>query len=510
MTIPDYDRLLRVRTLGELKRSGYQVLPVKEEIRRNLLRKLRKGETLFPGILGYDRTVIPQLVHALLAKHDIILLGLRGQAKSRIIRLLPEFLDEYVPVLEGSETNDNPFEPISRYGRRLVQEAGDDAPIAWLHRSQRYGEKLATPDTTIADLIGDIDPIKAATRRLTYADEEVMHFGLIPRMNRGIFAINELPDLAPRIQVGLLNILQERDVQIRGFPVRLPLDILMVFSANPEDYTNRGSIITPLKDRIDSQILTHYPRSLEVALAITEQEAWTERGLVRVHTPHIYREIIEQIAFEARQSEFVDQKSGVSTRLPIAACENLISSVERRAVRNSESEAAVRVSDLYHTVPAITGKLELVYEGEQEGPLAVARLLIGRAIKARFVHYFPDPNRKPDGRRPYQEILDWFAQGNTLSLPDDLPQPEYQKRLESVPGLSELVCRHTRPGNDLERLSMMELVLEALHQHSLLGKRDLDDEHAYVDLVGTMLTGLRQSDADADEDDEERSGKSRW
>nr|BCX00989.1 MAG: magnesium chelatase [Bacteroidota bacterium] len=500
--MPDYDRLLRIRTLGELKRSGYQVLPVKEEIRRNVIRKLRAGERLFPGIIGYERTVIPQLVHALLAKHDIILLGLRGQAKSRIIRMLPDFLDEYVPVLEGSETNDNPFAPISRYGRRLLEEAGDEAPIAWIHRSQRYGEKLATPDTTIADLIGDIDPIKAATRRLTYADEEVIHFGLIPRTNRGIFAINELPDLAPRIQVGLFNILQERDIQIRGFPVRLPLDILMVFSANPEDYTNRGAIITPLKDRIESQIITHYPRSLEVALQITEQEAWTERGLVRIHVPRIYREIIEQVAFEARQSEFVDQKSGVSARLPIAALENLISSAERRAILNGEAETGVRVSDLYHTIPAITGKLELVYEGEQEGPLAVARLLIGRAIVARFREYFPDPNQKPDGRKPYQPILDWFAQGNTLSLSDDLPGEVYRQRLESVPGLSALVDRYPRPSNDWERLSLMELVLDALHQHSLLGRRDLDEERTYMDLLGTMLSNIRPGDEPSEEDDE--------
>ncbi|MEL6614485.1 MAG: magnesium chelatase, partial [Bacteroidota bacterium] len=359
-----------IRTLGDLKASGYSPRSVKDEVRANLIAKLQSGEEVFPGILGFDRTVIPQVQNAILGKHDFILLGLRGQAKSRLVRLLPSLLDEWVPVIEGSEIHDDPLAPISKFGRDTVAARGDDTPVAWLHRDARYGEKLATPDTSIADLIGDIDPIKAATRQLTYADEEVIHFGIIPRTHRGIFAINELPDLQPRIQVGLLNVMEEQDVQIRGFNVRLPLDVLMVFTANPEDYTNRGSIITPLKDRIDSQILTHYPRELEIGVEITRQEAWQDRaasGGVTVHVPHVFREIVEQVAFEARDSEYVDQKSGVSARLTRAALEDLVSAAERRALLNGETETTLRATDLMAIEPAVTGKVELVYEGEQEG-----------------------------------------------------------------------------------------------------------------------------------------------
>jgi len=319
-------------TLLELRESGYTVRSVKDELRENLIAGLKSNRPLFPGIVGYDKTVVPALINALLAKHDIILLGLRGQAKSRIVRQLFTLLDEYIPVVEGSEINDNPFAPVSKHGMDLVRDMGDRTPIEWLHRSHRYGEKLATPDVTMADLIGDIDPIKAAAQRLHYAHEGAIHFGIIPRTNRGIFAINELPDLQPRIQVGLFNILEERDIQIRGFNVRIPLDIVILFTANPEDYTNRGNIITPLKDRIDSQILTHYPRSMEDAILITEQEAHVSRNGKQIVIPRFFREIIEQVAFEARKSEFVDQKSGVSARLTIAAMENLVSNAERRAI----------------------------------------------------------------------------------------------------------------------------------------------------------------------------------
>ena len=496
--------ITRYKTFGQLKDSGYRVLPIKEELRKNLIRRLRAGEPLFSGIIGFEKSVIPQIQNAILARHDLILLGLRGQAKSRIIRMLPQLLDEYVPIVADSEINDNPFAPVSKYARELIAERGDDTPIEWLHRSLRYGEKLATPDTTIADLIGDIDPIKAAHHRLTYADEEVIHFGIIPRTNRGIFAINELPDLQPRIQVGLLNIMEEQDIQIRGFNIRFPLDVLMVFSANPEDYTNRGNIITPLKDRIDSQIITHYPKTVEVGVEITRQEAWENRGddAPRVHIPHFFREVIEQIAFEARKSEYVDQKSGVSARLTRAALEDLISAAERRALLNGEEETTIRISDLVHIEPAITGKVELVYEGEQEGAQNVARLLIGRAVNAIFKRYYPDPGDKKNGRAPYQKVLGWFTGGHKVEIEPDASFTEYSKRLGAVSGLHELVKKHSRPHSPAETASVMEFVLEALHQNSLVGKDVIDSESTYSDIMGSMLSSLGPPDDDADEEDD--------
>ncbi len=503
--------LTQIRTLGALKEKGYRTRPVKDELRKNLIRKLRAGESVFPGILGYDETVIPQLQNALLGRHDVILLGLRGQAKSRLIRMLPSLLDEHVPIVAGSELNDDPFAPISKKARELLAEAGEETPIAWLHRSERYGEKLATPDTTIADLIGDIDPIKAASQRLTYADEEVIHFGIIPRTNRGLFAINELPDLQPRIQVGLLNIMEEQDIQIRGFNIRFPLDVMMVFSANPEDYTNRGNLITPLKDRIDSQIITHYPRTIELGVEITRREAWQERNgsgeeqgeAVHVHVPHCFREIVEQIAVEARRSEYVDQKSGVSVRMTRAALESLISAAERRAFIHGETETTVRVSDLLMAAPAVTGKVELVYEGEQEGALSVAYTLIGRAVKAIFARYFPDPADKEAGRPAYEHVLGWFSEGGTLELSQDLPFDDYARRLDQVDGLSRVVKKHTTPRRPAETASMMEFVLEALHQHSLVGK-DLDDgASAYSDMMGSMLSSLGGFDEDDDDLDDD-------
>lgn len=444
--------------------------------------------------------MIPQLQNALLARHDILLLGLRGQAKSRLIRLIPRLLDEYVPVVAGSELNDNPFLPRSKYARNLVEEHQDETPIAWLHRSERYAEKLATPDTSIADLIGDIDPIKAAQRRLTYADEEVIHFGIIPRTNRGIFAINELPDLQARIQVSLLNILEEQDIQIRGFNIRFPLDILMVFSANPEDYTNRGNIITPLKDRIESQILTHYPVTLEIGMAITSQEAYQERSGPTVRIPQFMREIVEQIAFEARNSEYVDQRSGVSARLTRAALEALISNAERRATLNKESKIQARISDLIGVEQAITGKVELVYEGEQEGAQNVARLLIGQALRTIFVKYFPDPDDKQSGREQYNDILAWFAQGHTVTLDPDMSTRVHTEKLSQVDGLREVVSRSVGRTQRTFGPSYMEFVLEALHQSSRLGKEvHATAEQTYSDLMGSMLSVL---DADPDEDDD--------
>jgi magnesium chelatase subunit I len=493
-----------IRTLGELKKAGYRPRSVKDEMRANLIARLRRGGDPFPGILGYERTVIPQIENAILARHDLILLGLRGQAKSRLIRTLPSLLDEHIPIVAGSEINDDPFAPVSKHAREMVREQGDETPIEWLPRSERYGEKLATPDTTIADLIGDIDPIKAANRRLTYADEEVIHFGIIPRTNRGIFAINELPDLQPRIQVGLLNIMEEQDIQIRGFNVRFPLDLLMVFTANPEDYTNRGNIITPLKDRIDSQIITHYPKSIEVGVEITRQEAWDERdGDVRVSIPHYLREIIEQIAFEARRSEYVDQKSGVSARMTRAALEDLVSAAERRSVLKGEAMTSARVSDLSQIEPAITGKIELVYEGEQEGPQNVARRLVGQAVKAIFTRYFPDPSEKRGGRETYKDVLEWFARGNRVDVDPNADFHTYAMAMDQVPGLAGLVGKHTSPNSPEEKAVAMEFVLEALHQFSLLGKDHVDEETRYSDMMGSMLSGIGRLEEDEDDDEED-------
>ena len=493
-----------IQTLGALKESGYHSRSVKDELRANLIAKLRAGEDVFPGILGYDRSVIPQIQNAILARHDMILLGLRGQAKSRIVRLLTGLLNEWMPIVEGSEIHDDPLAPVSKFARRLVAEAGDETPVAWVDRHGRYGEKLATPDTSIADLIGDIDPIKAATQKLTYADEEVIHFGIVPRTNRGLFAINELPDLQPRIQVGLLNIMEEQDIQIRGFNVRIPLDLAMVFTANPEDYTNRGNIITPLKDRIDSQIITHYPRSIEIGVAITAQEAWQQRGgEVAVHVPHYFREIIEQIAFEARASEYIDQKSGVSARLTRAALEDLISAAERRALLNGEAETTVRVGDLAAVEPAITGKVELVYEGEQEGAQSVAQLLVGRAVGTIFSRYFPDPSDKGgsegSGRQAYQKVLGWFSKGNTLDLGPEMPFDAYAKALDAVDGLKEVVDQHTSPSGPAETASTMEFVIEALHQQSLVGKDRVEAQASYSDIMGSVLGSIGRLDDDDDD-----------
>ncbi len=487
-----------ISTLGELKASGWNSISVKDEIRKNLIASMKSGAPIFEGILGYEKTVLPQIQHAILSRHDLILLGLRGQAKTRILRSLVNFLDEYMPVIAGSEINDDPLNPLSKFALHLIEEKGDETPIDWVHRNHRYGEKLATPDTTVADLIGDIDPIKAATNKLNLADENAINFGLIPRTNRGIFVINELPDLQPRIQVALLNIMQERDIQIRGFNVRIPLDISMAFSANPEDYTNRGNIITPLKDRIDAQIITHYPKELEIGIKITQQEAWHQRAdSVQVHVPEVYREIIERAAFEARESEYVDQKSGVSTRMTITAMEQILSSAERRAVLNGEEEATVRIADIYHMVPALTGKLELVYEGEQEGAINVAKHIIGKAISKTFKTYFPDPqNRNGDGKSKYEAIIEWFTKGNEINLPDVLPTKEYKHALDSVEGLKPLVISQLNKPTDDEMYAMMDLVLEALHQNSMLSKEDLDDHTTYSDMLGSMFSSINNMDED--------------
>ena len=495
MSIPN------IKTLGQLKQSGYVSRSVKDELRGNLIEQLQKHEGGFEGIIGYEDTVIPDLQTAILSRHNILLLGLRGQAKTRIARLLVNLLDEYIPYIEGSELYDDPLNPISWFGHNEVLTKGDDTLIAWLHRSERYTEKLATPDVTVADLIGDVDPIKAATLKLTYSDERVLHFGLIPRAHRGIFVINELPDLQARIQVALFNILQEKDIQIRGFKLRLPLDLQFVFTANPEDYTNRGSIVTPLKDRIESQILTHYPRSVEISRKITQQEAsLTASQKATIEADGLVKNLVEQIAFEARNSEYIDKKSGVSARLTISAYENLISNAERRMIINREKNTFVRISDFLGVIPAITGKIELVYEGELEGPAKVANILIGKAIKTLLLQYFPDPEKAKKSKKanPYAESIEWFGNGNTLSVIDDLPLPEYKKVLNSVTGLKALVKTFHPKLAENQQLLLMEFVLHGLAEFSQLNKGFLNNGFAFSDMFNSLFN--MEPDEDMDDD----------
>ena len=490
-----------IKTLGELKASNYTSLSVKDELRKNLIRQLQNKDAGFEGILGYDETVIPELQTAILSRHNILLLGLRGQAKTRIARLMVNLLDEYIPYVTGSEIFDDPLNPISWYAQREIEIHGDALPISWQHRSDRYTEKLATPDVTVADLIGDVDPIKAATLKLTYNDERVIHFGLIPRAHRSIFVINELPDLQARIQVALFNMLQEKDIQIRGFKLRLPLDVQFVFTANPEDYTNRGSIVTPLKDRIESQILTHYPKTIAISRKITFQEAklTTEQRLIEADG--LLKDLVEQVAFEARKSEFIDQKSGVSARLTISAYENLISTAERRMLINGEKNTFVRLSDLTGIIPAVTGKIELVYEGELEGPAKVANTLIGKAIKSLFSRYFPDPEKakKSKAANPYQLITDWFTDGNTLDLADNLTEAQYKKELMQVKGLSELVKKFHPKLSSSQTLLLMEFALHGLAEYSQLSKKYLDGGFGFSDMFDSLFnTGPEEEDDDDD------------
>lgn len=493
-----------IKTFGQLKDAGYNPKGIKDELRDNLIKRLQNRESVFSGIWGYEETVIPDLERAILAGHDINLLGLRGQAKTRLARLMINLLDEYIPIIEGSELNDDPFHPISRFGIDLVADKGNDTPIAWIHRHDRYTEKLATPDVSIADLVGDVDPIKAATLKLPYSDERVIHFGLIPRSNRCIFVINELPDLQARIQVALFNILQEGDIQIRGFKLRLPLDLQFVFTANPEDYTNRGSIVTPLKDRIDSQIITHYPKTIEIGKQITEQEArLKEEQKKAVSIPEIAKDLIEQIAMEARKSEYVDAKSGVSARLTISAFENLVAAAERRSIINNEKNVSVRISDFVGVIPAITGKVELVYEGEQEGPGIVAQNLVGKAIRSQFLNYFPDPDkfRKQKEKSPYKKITDWFGDGNTLDLLNEMSQADFEKKIKSIPGLVDLINEFQRKLEPSSKFFLMEFALHGLAEFSLISKHNLTTGQQFKDLLSGMFT-LPRPDEDTDEDDE--------
>ncbi|MBX3257664.1 MAG: magnesium chelatase [Chitinophagaceae bacterium] len=497
-----------IKTLGELKASGYQPKSIKEEIRQNLIRKLQKKENTFSGIIGYEDTVIPDVERALLSKHNILFLGLRGQAKTRMARQMTELLDEYIPVIPGSDINDDPLNPISKFAKDLIATQGDNTPIVWIHRSERYGEKLATPDVSVADLIGDIDPIKAANLKLNFADERVIHYGIIPRSNRGIFVINELPDLQARIQVALFNILEEGDVQIRGFKLRLPLDIMFVFTANPEDYTNRGSIVTPLKDRIESQILTHYPKSLEQALEITEQEADIDKAQKEtVKVSDLVKRLIEQVAFEARNSELVDKKSGVSARLTISAFENAVSAAERRAILNKEKDTQVWVSDLTGIIPSVTGKVELVYEGEQEGPYQVAFNLLNKAIRTQFIQYFPNPDslkkrkaQQKENDNPYRAVINWFDSGNSLNVLFNLKDKDKVQLLYKVDGLYGLVKKSYPHANEKENALLMELILHGLSSYSLISKKVLDGQIEFKDLMGSMLNMGKQTSSMEDEE----------
>jgi magnesium chelatase subunit I len=496
-----------IRTLSELKKSGYKSRSVKQELRENLINQLKNKDAGFEGIIGYEDTVMPDLQTAILSRHNMLLLGLRGQAKTRIARLMINLLDEYVPYIEGSELYDDPLAPISWFGKNEVENKGDDTPIAWLHRSDRYTEKLATPDVTVADLIGDVDPIKAATLKLTYSDERVIHFGLIPRAHRGIFVINELPDLQARIQVSLFNILQEKDIQIRGFKLRLPLDIQFVFTANPEDYTNRGSIVTPLKDRIESQILTHYPRNIQISRKITQQEAsLTDFQRENIEADGLVKDLVEQIAFEARNSEYIDKKSGVSARLTISAYENLISNAERRMLINNEKQTFVRISDFMGVIPAITGKIELVYEGELEGPAKVANILVGKAVKTLMAEYFPDPEKlkKSKATNPYTAIVNWFAGGNSINLPDDLSQSKYKSLLNSVPGLKDVIKQFHPRLTENQHLLLMEFLLHGLAEFSQVSKSYLDNGFEFKDMFNSLFS------SEFDDEDEDYTDNNRY
>jgi magnesium chelatase subunit I len=484
-----------IKTLGGLKKAGYTLRTVTEELRDNLAKKLKSGEKVFKNIIGYDDTVIPELERAVLAGHSINFLGLRGQGKTKIARLLVQLLDEYVPVIDGSSLNEDPLDPITTKSKELVKSMGDDTPISWWHRSDRYAEKLATPDVNIADLIGDVDPIKAANLKLSLSNEEVIHYGIIPRSNRGLFVINELPDLQPRIQVALFNLLQEGDLQIRGYKLRIPMDIQFVFTSNPEDYTNRGAIITPLKDRIQSQIYTHYPETNEIGRTITKQEIQKLKGQENIHIPQVIEKLIEQIAIEARKSEFIDAKSGVSARLPISAYENVLSAVERRMLLNGDNKGIARIGDLTATIPAIIGKIEMVYEGEQEGAPNVARRLIGQAIRAIAPEYFKNIDHLSQKRTPqelkekYMSITSWFESGEKIDLLNEMAQSEFEEALNEVSGLEDKV--NNLATDPSEKAVFKEFLLTALAEFSLLERKQLKKGAFFQDYFSSVVGGIR-------------------
>jgi magnesium chelatase subunit I len=481
-----------IKTLGELKLSGYKSKSIKDELRHNLREKIKSGNPVFEGVFGFENTVVPELERAILSRHNINLLGLRGQAKTRLARKMIELLDEFIPVVAGSEINDNPLNPISRFAKDLILEHGDATPIEWMHRSERFYEKLATPDVTVADLIGDVDPIKAANLKLSYADDRVIHFGMIPRANRCIFVINELPDLQARIQVALFNILQEGDIQIRGFKLRLPLDMQFVFTANPEDYTNRGSIVTPLKDRIGSQILTHYPETIAIARAITEQEAKLDQSQSDlVYVPSLAKDLLEQISFEARESEYIDNKSGVSARLSITAYENLLSTAERRTLKSGNDKTTLRLSDFMGIIPAITGKVELVYEGEQEGAAIVAQHLLGDAIHTFFPAYFPKIEKleKQGEKNAFSDTIEWFY-ASGFQLLDDCSDQEYQSILDDVAPLDILIKKYQPQTLKEDVYFMKEFILWGLVEYDKLSKDRFENGYQFKDTLGSFIDKL--------------------
>jgi len=486
-------KIENIKTLGDLKAAGYQTKSIKEELRANLREKIKAGQPTFEGVHGFENTVIPELERAILSRHNINLLGLRGQAKTRLARKMVELLDEYIPFVTGSEINDDPFNPISRFAKDTIETEGDATPISWLHRSDRFFEKLATPDVTVADLIGDIDPIKAANLKLSYADDHVIHFGMIPRANRCIFVINELPDLQARIQVALFNILQEGDIQIRGFKLRMPLDMQFVFTANPEDYTNRGSIVTPLKDRIGSQILTHYPETVAIARTITEQESKIEQSQSdTVYVPSLAKDLLEQINFEARDSEYIDNKSGVSARMSITAYENLLSTAERRALKAGVAKTTVRLSDFMGIIPAITGKVELVYEGEQEGAAFVAQNLIGSAIHTFFPGYFPKIEKleKPNEKTAYSDLIEWFFAESGFELLDDSSDEEYERILGAIVPLEILIKKYQPELPKEDKFFMKEFILWALVEYNKLSKDRIAEGYQFKDIYGSYISKL--------------------
>jgi len=479
----------KIKTLGELEKSGYVSRSIKDELRNNLKVKLENKTPIFEGIIGYEETVIPQLITAILSKHDINLLGLRGQAKTRIARSMVGLLDEYIPIIEGSAINDDPFCPISHFGKSLKEEKGAKTPITWLHRNERFYEKLATPDVTVADLIGDIDPIKAATQKLTYADERVIHYGMIPRANRCIFVINEIPDLQARIQVALFNILQEGDIQIRGFKMRLPLDVNFVFTANPEDYTNRGSIVTPLKDRIGSQILTHYPKNIEIAKKITQQEVIAEVKNEAITVPETAKTVLEQIGFEARNSPYIDSNSGVSARMSITMYENLVSAAQMRMLKSGESKTTIRMADFEAIIPAITGKVELVYEGEQLGAENVAHHLIGSAVKTTFDELFRPLKKlkKPGVTDEFDAVVQWFMEENDFELTNDSKDKEYEKQLDKIKPMDEVLKQYINTVDKNERTFLKELILWGLVEYKQLTKRKFEAGISFEDeILGSL------------------------
>ena len=481
------------KTLGELKQTDYTPCSIQEELARNLRARIKSGTPTFEGLLGYEHTVIPDVERAILSGHSMNLLGLRGQAKTRLARQMTQLLDEWIPVVEGSEINDDPLAPISKHAKELIAQHGDKTPIAWLHRDERFFEKLATPDVTVADLIGDVDPIKASNLKLSYADEGAIHFGMIPRAHRCIFVLNELPDLQARIQVALFSILQEKEIQIRGFKLRLPIETQFVFTANPEDYTNRGSIVTPLKDRIGSQILTHYPNSTAIAKSITKQEAKISPALAEaIYIPELARDLLEQIGFEARKSEYVDAKSGVSARMSITAFENLISTAERRLLITGEEKTSIRMADFLGVIAAINGKVELVYEGEQEGAEQIAFHLINQAVKTLFPSYFPEIKKleKQDEDGPYDRLLGWFYGDNELFLEDGLAEDVYKDTLDAVPNLSTLVATHQPESTPEDKYFLMEFLLWGLEANKRLNKYRTLEGFQFKDGLGNLLAGL--------------------